>query len=267
MGFLLQDIRYGLRMLAKNPGFTAVAMLTLALGIGANTAIFTVVKSVLLSQLPVKNPNQLVLLSDPNASGMSMGSSDGNRELFTYAEFQAIGATNHTFSGVLAAQSSTQRMRVAAEAMGEETQGAPAYVSMVSGSYFPVLGVNAVLGRTFTTEVDEARDVNPVAVISYGFWQSRFAGARTVVGERIRIRNTSFDVIGVAPPRFLGITVGSAPDVWVPLTMQSEIVPGKDWLTVEKDPIEKTEWLQVLARMKPGVSLAQAKADAELVFQ
>jgi len=264
---LLQDLRFGIRMLAKSPGFTAVVVLTLALGIGANTAIFTVVNSVLLSRLPVKDPAQLVILSNPDAHGMNVGSQDGDRDLFTYAEFQAVRATNHSFSGVLAEQSGMDRMNVAVEASGQNTEGAPAFVSLISGSYFSVLGVDPVLGRTFTTEVDQTRDANPVAVISYTFWQSRFGGANSALGRKIRIRSTSYDVIGVAPQSFSGTTVGFAPDVWVPLTMQAEIYPGEDFLSVEKNPVEKTEWLQVLARRKPGVTLAQAKADAELTFQ
>ena len=265
MATVLQDVRYGIRMLLKNPGFTLIAVLTLALGIGANTAIFTMVNSVLLSALPVKDPSRLVVLTDPDSHGMSIGSQDGDRSLLTYAEFQAISERNHVFSGVLALDSGLRRINVAVE--GQNDEGAPASINMVSGSYFSVLGVNPVLGRTFTTEVDKVRDANPVAVISYAFWQGRLGGANPVLGRKIRIRSTSYDVIGVAPPQFRGVTIGFAPDVWVPLTMQTEIFPGEDFLSAEKNPVEKTEWLQVLARRKPGVTLAQAKADAELTFQ
>ena len=265
MQTLLQDIRYGVRMLVRNPGFTTVAVLTLALGIGANTAIFTVVNSVLLSTLPVKDPGQLTLLTNPDAHGMSMGSQDGDRDLLTYAEFQAISERNHAFSGVLALQSGQHRVNVSTE--GQNDEGAPASVNMVSGSYFSVLGVNPIVGRVFSTDVDKVRDANPVAVISYAFWQSRFGGANSILGRKIRIRRTSFDVIGVAPPQFRGVTIGFAPDIWVPLTMQTELYPGEDFLSAEKNPVEKTEWLQVLARLKPGVTLGQAKADAEVTFQ
>ncbi len=267
MGSFLQDIRYGLRMLARNPGFSAIAILTLALGIGANTAIFTVMNSVLLSPLPVKDPGQLVALTNPEAHGMSVGSQDGDRSLLTYAEFQAIRERNQVFSGVLAAQSGAHRMKVAVEGRAQNVEGSQAEINMVSGSFFPVLGVDAAIGRTFGAEVDAARDANPVAVISYGFWQSRFGGAKSAVGEKIQIGKTSCNVIGVTPPGFFGLSVGAAPDVYVPLTMQSEIEPGRDWLTVEKNPVEKTMWLQVFARLKPGVTVAQAKASAEVTFQ
>ena len=267
MSTLLHDLRYGLRMLAKNPGFTAVAVLTLALGIGANTAIFTVINSVLLSTLPVKDPRQLVVLTDPDSHGMSVGSEDGDRDLLTYPEFQELGERNQVFSGILAADSSVPRLVVAVEGSEQSGEGSPAYVGMVSGSYFSVLGVNAILGRTFTTDVDKLRDANPVAVISYHFWRSRFGGEPSVLGRKIRIRQASYEIIGVAPPRFFGETVGFAPDIWVPLTMQAEIFPGQDWLSPEKNPIEKTMWLQVMARLKPGVSVAQAKASINVTFQ
>ncbi|MGB7589825.1 MAG: ABC transporter permease [Terriglobia bacterium] len=267
MNTLLQDLRYGVRMLAKNPGFTAVAVLTLALGIGANTAIFTVINSVLLSTLPVKDPRQLVVLTDPDSHGMNVGNNSGDRELLTYPEFQELRERNQVFSGILAADSNVPKLMVAVEGSEQSSEGAPAYVGMVSGSYFSVLGVNAILGRTFTTEVDKLRDANPVAVISYTFWRSRFGGKPSVLGRRIRIRRASYEIIGVAPPRFFGETVGFAPDIWVPLTMQAEIFPGQDWLSLEKNPIEKTMWLQVMARLKPGVSVAQAKASINVTFQ
>jgi predicted permease len=267
MQTLWQDIRYGLRMLARNPGFSVIAVLTLALGIGANTAIFTVMNSVLLSALPVKDPGRLVALTSPDAHGMSNGSQDGDRDLLTYPEFQYMSAHNQVFTGVLGSQSGNDRMNVAVEGRDQTDGGSHASINMVSGSYFSILDVNPVIGRTFGTEVDASRDSNPVAVISYGFWQSRFGGAHTAVGSKIRIGKTSFTVIGVTPPDFFGITVGSAPDVYVPLTMQSEIAPGYDWLSVEKDPVEKIMWLQVFARLKPGVTVAQAKASAEVTFQ
>jgi predicted permease len=267
MQTFLQDIRFGLRMLVKNPGFTSVAILTLALGIGANTAIFSVINSVLLSSLPVKDPQQLVFLTDPDAHGMSVGSQDGDRSLLTYPEFQNIARDNQALSGVLAADSSNTRMSVTIESESQTGEGAPADVNLVSGSYFSVLGVTPVLGRFFGAEVDKARGANPVAVISHGFWQSRFGGDPSALGRKIRIRDTSYDIIGVTPPRFFGETVGFAPDIWVPLTMQAQVFPGHDFLSTEKNPVEKTEWLQVMGRLKPGVTVEQAKASLNVTFQ
>jgi len=264
-----QDLRYGVRMLVRSPGFTAVAVLTLALGIGANTAIFTVINSVLLNNLPVQHPEELVLLTNPDEQGGGIGFNDGVRDVLTYPEFQDIAHNNTVFSGVLAADSSTSSFPVEVEDAGKDAASvaAPAEVELVSGSYFSVLGVNPILGRAFTAEVDKLRDANPVAVISYGFWQARFAGASDVIGRKIRVLQTTYTVVGVTPPQFHGETSGANPEVFVPLSMQSEILPGRDYLSPETDPFEKTEWLQVIGRLKPGVSLSQARAAVTVEFQ
>jgi predicted permease len=264
---ILQDIRYAFHTLRKSPGFAAVAVLTLALGIGANTAIFTVINSVLLNNLPVSNPEQLVLLTNPDEQGRAIGFNDGVRYWLTYPEFQDIAQHNAVFSGVLAASSFTSSIPTAVEGSGGSVGAAPAEVELVSGSYFSVLGGNPILGRAFGTEVDNPRDANPVAVISYGFWQARFAGARDVIGQKLRILKTTYTVIGVTRPQFHGETVGANPEVFVPLSMQSEISPGRDYLSPETNHFSKTEWLQVIGRLKPGVSLAQARAAITVEFQ
>jgi predicted permease len=262
----VQDLHHGVRMLRKSPGFTVVAVLTLALGIGANTAIFSVINSVLLSNLPVKDPQQLVFLTHPDEQGLEIGFGDGERDFVTYPEFQQLERNNQVFSGLLAASNFTKRIAVELQTADSATNGAPAHISLISGSYFSVLGVTPILGRAFGTEVDKLRDANPLAVISYGFWRERFGGARDVIGRRIRILNSSYEVVGVAPPQFHGETVGANPDIWVPLTMQSEIFPGHDYLSQETNPFRKTEWLQAIGRLKPGVTLAQAKASIEVEF-
>jgi len=264
---LLQDIRFALRVLRKSPGFTMVAVLTLALGIGANTAIFTVINSVLLNNLPVKNPEQLVLLTNPDEQGRQIGFGDGVRDMLTYPEFQDIAQHNTVFSGVLAASSYTSSIPTAVNGTGGSGEAAPAHLKQVSGSYFSVLGVEPMLGRVFTEEVDNPRDANPVAVISYGFWQARFGGARDVIGRKVRVLRTTYTVIGVMPPQFHGETVGANPEIFVPLSMQREISPGRDFLSPETNHFSKTEWLQVVGRMKPGVNLAQAKAAIDVEFR
>ena len=261
-----RDLRFALRMLRKSPGFAAVAILTLALGIGANTAIFSVIHSVLLSNLPVRDPQQLVFLTHPDEQGLEVGFGDGDRDFVTYPEFQQLERDNQVFSGLLAASNFASRIPVELQAADSAANSAPARVSLISGSYFSVLGVTPILGRAFGPEVDKLRDANPVAVISYAFWQERFGGAGDVIGRRIRILNTSYEAVGVAPPQFHGETVGANPDIWVPLTMQSEIFPGQDYLSQETKPFRKTEWLQVIGRLKPGVTLAQAKAGIEVEF-
>ena len=263
---LLRDLKYSVRMLRKSPGFAAVAVITLALGIGANTAIFSVINSALLSNLPVKDPQQLVFLTQPDEQGLEIGFGDGDRDFLTYPEFRELERNNQVFSGLLGACNFTSSIPVEWQAGSSAGNGAPAHVSLVSGSYFSVLGVAPSLGRTFGAEVDQLRDANPVAVISYAFWQGRLGGAPGVIGHGIRILNTSYTVIGVAPPQFHGETVGANPDVWVPLTMQGEIFPGRDFLSLETQPMHKTEWLHVIGRLKPGVTLAQAKASIEVEF-
>jgi predicted permease len=267
MSTLLQDLKYGMRMLIKSPGFTAIAVLTLALGIGANTAIFSIINSVLLKNLPVPDPQQLVFLTNPDEQGAESGFGDGMRDFLTYAEFQDLERNNKVFSGLLGAASFPTYLAAEVENASESTEGAPTEIKLVSGSYFSVLGVKPILGNVFTTAVDGPRDANPVAVISYGFWQNRFAGARDVVGQKVRILQTTYEVIGVTPQEFHGETVGGNPGIWVPLSMESEVFPGRDYLTAETNHFHKTEWLQAIGRLKPGVTLEQAKAAMDVEFQ
>jgi len=254
-------------MLGKNPGFTLVAVLTLALGIGANTAIFSVVNSVLIRSLPVKETQQLVFLTNPDNQGMEQGFGDGNRDFLTYAEFQELARNNSALSGLAASASEGPKLSVGTENQGQISEGTPVQIGLVSGSYFSVLGVDPILGRLFTTEVDAVRDANPVAVVSWRFWQDQLDGNRAALGRKIRIRGTWFDVIGVTPAGFSGETVGLSTDVWVPLSMQSEIYPGRDYLSRETKPFHKTEWLQAIGRLKQGVGIDQANANLNAVFQ
>ena len=263
METVLKDIRYGIRNLLKRPGFTAIAVLTLGLGIGANTAIFSVVNAVLLRQLPVKDPQQLVFLSNPNRHGVNGGQETGDRRLFAYHEFEFFRDHSQVFSGVVAVQSTLPTMAIGIEAADKSEQTDRARVSMVSGDYFPVLGVNPVLGRTFTAEQDLAGRNNPLAVISYEYWKNRFGLDKDILGRRLRIGKTSFQIIGVTPPKFTGETVGFAPDVWVPLTMQAE----DHLLAAPKDVASKQMWLQVIARLKPGVTLEEAGASINVTLQ
>jgi predicted permease len=269
MGTLVQDVRYGIRLLAKNPGFTAIAILTLALGIGANTAIFSVLDSVLLRALPVEHSERLVLLTDPDAHGASFGSESGDRTLLAYSEFEYLRDHNEVFSGIFAADSSLPEVRAvfsntAAGASGPEES---IRVRLVSGGFFSTLGAKPAAGRFFSTEVDRARGGSPFAVISYALWKQRFALDPSAIGKTIQIRQTSFEIVGVAPPGFFGETVGEAPDAWVPAMMQDAIYPGHDLLTASQDLTNLHTWLQVMARLKPGVTPKQAKADINVVFK
>jgi predicted permease len=262
----LMDVRYALRMLRQNPGFTCVAILTLALGIGANTAIFSVINAVLLRTLPVRDPQQLVVLTDPEEEGVWVGSSDGERIMLTEHEFEGLRDQNEVFSGVFATCSSLRTANVSVGSNSSEV-GSPAKISMVSGTYWSVLGIEPLKGTMFGPEVDQGLGAHPVAVISYAFWQRRMQQDRAAVGRQLRVRQTVFDIVGVMPPDFTGITVGESPDIWVPIMMQQQIAPGSDWLTWKPGAFAKTMFLQVVGRLKPGVSVEQARASINVTFQ
>src|SRR5277367_3588771 len=270
----MQDVRFAFRTFLKNPGFTLLAVLTLALGIGANTAIFTVLDSVLLRSLPVAQPQQLVVLTDPDAHGMSNGSEGGERKLLAYSEFEYFRDHNEVFSGIFASDSTVMPLSViisdstGSAASPESATHHSAKVRLVSGGYFPTLGVQPVIGRAFGPEVDRSRNSSPFAVISHTFWRDRLGLDPQVLNRKIEIGNTSFEIIGVAPAGFFGETVGESPDIWVPATMQAAVYPGDDLLSAfPSGNIDQKMWLQVIARLKPGVSFEQAKANANVVLQ
>jgi predicted permease len=260
---LLQDLRYALRMLRKNPGFSAIAVLTLALGIGANTALFSVINAILLRTLPVPDPQQLAVLTDPEASGQQFGLQDGERRMLTYHEFEGLRDNNQVFSGIFSFTTSpfSAPVAISASETGSQTQ-----VSLVSGAYFGVLGVEPQIGHTFSTEVDQGLGGHPQAVLSYAFWQQRMGQDAGIIGRKIKIRQTTFDVIGVMPASFTGIVVGDAPDMWVPLTMQMAVNPGMDMLTQPPGRIRRVMFLHVVGRLKPGVNLTQANAAINITF-
>ena len=267
---LAQDVRFALRILRKNPGFTTVAVLTLALGIGANTAIFSLLDSVLLRALPVPHPEQLVLLTDPNDHGGSFGSQGGDRTLLAYSEFQYLRDHNAAFSSIFAADSQLPNLDVSIgdSSLGSEKRTETARVRLVSGGYFTTLGVRPAAGRLFANEVDAVRGGSPVAVISYGLWRRRFALDPSVLGKTIQIRTVSFEIVGVTEPRFFGETVGESPDVWIPITMQDAVYPGHDLLSPSPRGLLNTYiWLQVMGRLKPGVSVVQAGTSLNIVFR
>jgi predicted permease len=269
MANLWQDLRFALRILAKNPGFTLIAVLTLALGIGANTAIFSFLDSVLLRSLPVPHPEQLVTLSDPDDHGSSYGSEGGDRSLLAYSEFEYFRDHNEVFSEIFAADSSLPQLEVTVpdRSSGTGAQKESARVRLVSGDYFSTLRVTPAAGTFFTREVDGARGGSPIAVLSYAFWKQRFGLDPLALGKTLQIHETSFQIVGVTPPGFFGETVGDLPDLWIPMMMQDSIYPGRDLLTPSKDLTNMHIWLQVMARLKPGVTPEQAKASINVVFK
>jgi predicted permease len=261
---MTQDFRHAVRVLAATPGFTAVAVLSMALGIGANTAIFSLLNGLLMSTLPVRHPHELVLLTDPGSSGVLAGSQDGERSLITYAEFRQLQEQNTTFAALMASASALQRVepRVAGGRNPEEVA-----LRLVSTSYFATLGVPAVLGRTFDASHEPAAGAAPHAVISHEYWQRRFGGRPDVLGRTIALRGGVLSIIGVAPHSFLGETIGERPDAWVPLAMQATVLPGRDWLHDRPGNVEKVMWLHAFGRLRPGVSRERAQADANVIFK
>jgi putative ABC transport system permease protein len=248
MNTLLQDLRYGLRMLAKNPGFTAVAVVTLALGIGANTAIFSLVNAVLLRPIAgIASPEGLVQLGRRHLKNGAWIDFD----TISYPNYKDYRDRNHVFERLAAFRNLAADL--SADARVERIEGA-----VVTGNYFQALDVKAALGRTFLPEEDEVPGSHPVAVISYGLWQRRFGGDRNLLGKTIRINSHSFVLVGVTPQGFKGTQLDQPVDTWVPMAMASEIVPPflKGWTDVRQ-----ANWLQAVGRLRPGVSLKQAQAD------
>ena len=257
-----QDLRFGLRMMRNSPGFTLVAVLSLALGIGGNTAIFSLMNAVMLRSLPVQEPDRLVLFGIGHWSGIVDSLPDKSWQLFSYPFYRDVQHNNAVFSGVAAMMSlpNDTRAVVSGNAAAE-----PVHARLVSGTYFDVLGVKPVAGRTFTDAEDQAPGAHPVAVISYSWWQRRFARDPSVVGKALAIGATVYKIIGVAPPEFFGTQVGESPDLWIPLAMNAQLPPGWGGDKALAEPLFQS--LYILARLKPGATAAQAGAQVNLIFK
>ncbi|MGD0010886.1 MAG: ABC transporter permease [Terriglobia bacterium] len=272
-----QDVRYGLRMLAKSPGFTAVVVLSLSLGIGANTAIFSLIDAVMLKMLPVRNPEQLTLLNWAAqgslrimpANGIihslsgNMGQDKTGRftsTSFSYPTFEQIHAHNDVFSKVFAfADPDPVNFNVTGQAEWADAE-------LVSGDYFSGLGLAAVVGRTIT-EADDKAGAAPVAMISYGYWERRFGREPSVVGRAITINNVPFTIIGVTAPEFFGLQPGRSLDVWLPIHTQPQVEPS--WTEEGRSKFIRRDdwWVLIMGRLKPGIGEQQARAALEVAFQ
>ena len=256
---MFQDIRYGIRILLKKPGFTAIAVLSLALGIGANTAIFSLLDAVLIKTLPVEQPQQLVLFGNGQDQGMTNSFPHESWHLFSYPFYRQVQQRTDVFSGVASLLSMPWNVHGFVETGGEIEQ---MEVQLVSGSYFPVLGVNAGLGRVLTEADDQNPGGHPVAVVSYAWWQQRLGGNPAAVGKTITIDNIAYTIVGVAPRDFFGTTVGAAPDLYVPLAMEKQMPPAH-W---DGRNAEDVQHLYIIGRLKPGVTEQQAQAAVNLLF-
>jgi predicted permease len=265
MNNLWQDIRYGLQMLVKNPGFTAVAVLTLALGVGANTALFSVVDEVLLKKLAVQEPDRLVLLTWTSSKEFSPGGYTGNtsrdpvtgltvRTSFPYPSFVRLREQQSALSDVFAFGSVS--FNVNADGQADVAEG-----QAVSGNYYAALGVPAFLGRMISDSDDQA-GARPVAVLSHRFWQRRFGSDMSVVGKQVNLNNVAFTIIGVTPAQFRGTSqVGSSQDVSIPIAWEQQV-------SGERSRMKGAGiyWLRIMGRLKPGATAAQVQAGFESVF-
>jgi putative ABC transport system permease protein len=261
---LLKDLRYAARQFTRNPIFTLVAVASLAIGIGANTAIFSVLNAAMLKSLPVRDPQTLVMLTDPNTSGVSAGLNPGERGMLSYAEFVQIRDHSETLASLCVAQAQMNRwqVRIGGGAQ-EEARG-----KLVSEEYFSVLGVEPAIGRFFNRDEAKSPGQDPYAVISYDYWQKRFGGNVSVLGTPIKMLGATLTVIGVAAPGFTGESVAETPDFWMPMMMQNAVMPGRDWLHEDlSKSIEKVMWLHAFGRLKPGVTRARAQTEIDVLFR
>jgi predicted permease len=242
------EFRYAVRSLSKSPVFTLVAGLSLALGIGANTAVFTMMDHVLLALLPVQNPKELVQLREV---GQNYGSNSGMNVL-SYPIYEDFRDRNQVFAGILCHDQTPVSV-----SFGDRNERAAA--ALVSGTFFPTLGVRPALGRLFTPEEDRTRGGPPLAVLAYDYWRTRFASDPSILGKELLVNGQKLTIIGVAQPGFEGLERLFPTQIYLPVTMSKEF-SGRSL------DDRRSRWLQVFARLKPGISRANAKASLQPLF-
>jgi|HubBroStandDraft_6_1064221.scaffolds.fasta_scaffold23451_2 predicted permease len=244
-----RDFKYALRTLARTPGFTAIAILTLALGIGANTAIFTLLDQILLRLLPVKNPQELVLLT---MRGRHYGSNWGGNAI-SHPMFRDFQAHNEVFSDMFS------RFPFSAS-LSFNGQAERVDLELVSGTYFSTLGLNPYLGRVFTPEDDRLPDAYPYVVLNYAYWKSRFSSDPGIVGKDLTLNNYKMIVVGVLQPGFDGVELGRSPKLFVPIMMEKEVLVGNPNDMLKE---RRNRWVNAFGRLKPGITREQAKASLQ----
>ena len=262
---IAKDLRYALRQFARNPAFTFVAVMSLALAIGANASIFGVLNAALLCKLDVPHPEQLVMLTDPGASGVSVGAQTGqDRALLTYPEFAELSRRTTTLSSMCASESELRRWTVRIAAGGSEN----IYGRLISEDCFAMFGIQPAIGRFFSADDTRGEASDPYTVISHDYWRRRFGGSPSALGSTLRFRGVALTIIGVAPRGFTAGTVGDSPEFWLPMTMEPEVLPGRDWLHEDMSRnLEKVMWLQVFGRLRPGVTIAAAQSEMTVLFR
>jgi predicted permease len=255
---LVQDIRFALRGFVRNPGFTLVAVLTLALGVGANTAIFSVINAVMFRTLPVRQPEQLVQVG----FGGKRNATSYVGESFSYPLFKDLRRENQSFSE-LTAFDSWDSFEVEPEDKSLNSPGTPIKGQLVSANFFSMLGLNAVIGRTFAENEESSDGGSPVAVISYAVWEHNFARDPHVIGTKLLVRGTPLVVIGVAPRHFSGVNPGKNFGVWIPLTMATQVLSSPHFSLTDVN----TNWLSLVGRLKPDLAPGPASERLDGLFQ
>src|SRR5882724_11825260 len=253
METLFKDIRYAIRGLLKRPGFTAIAVITLALGIGANSTIFSVVNATLLQPLPVSFPENLVFVFNGQPGSV-----------FSYPDYSELRDQNKVFDGMIAWGGITA-------SLNSNDQTDLVTGAIVTGNYFDVLGVRPALGRVISPEDDKTPGGHQVTVISHGLWQRRFAGDQNIVGRQLLLNGQSFTIIGVAPAEFGGAQLGVVRDLYVPMMMQATMRPPRAGYSGEMNPdllkVRGNRWLFSVGRLKPGVTAEQARAALAIIVK
>ena len=258
MDAILKDLRYAIRTLLKRPGFTLVAVLTLGLGIGANTAIFTLVNAVIFKPLPVANPQELVLFDDSPSEGTSNGDPpSGQVKLFSYSGYKYFREHDQSYQSLAAFRSGEARLSVrrSGSESGESAQRAQGH--LVAGNYFSTLGVNPLLGRVLA-QSDDQPAAHAAVVMSYGQWKDQWKSDPNVVNQDVILNGATYTVVGIMPPDFFGVRVRRSPDFWIPLVFQPQIELRQSYLNADE-----YYWLNFVGRLKPGVTLTQAQANGK----
>jgi len=247
------DLRFSARSFLRSPSFTATAVLSLALGIGATTALYSLLDQVVRRALPVHDPERLVLIDWKG--DQATVNAFGSYNLMSYPICRDLQMQERFFEGVLCRAATTVSLSTGGESK-------PAAAEIVSGAYFSVLGVNPALGRLLTMDEDQVPGASPVVVLSYDFWKTQLAGAQDVVGHKMLVNRHPMTVVGVAAPAFRGIDVGEVPWLWIPAAMSAETIPGFNRMLDRR-----VKWMQVLGRLRPDVTLAQAQAGLQPWFK
>jgi predicted permease len=249
-----EDVRFGLRTLRKSPGFTTVAVLTLALGIGANTAIFSLTDQILLERLPVGHPEQLALLSSTEAKWGRTHTDYDLTTSFSYPMYKDLRDHNEVFSGLLTCF--PVEVSVVAHGSAQIAHG-----ELVSGNFFSVLGARPTLGRVFSSADETVPGANPVTVLNYAYWTEHFGGDRSILNQTVNLNGFPFTIVGVARPGFNMIQAGAKPDVYVPITMKAQMTPGWNGLADHSD-----YFLPIVGRLEAGITLDRAEAGLQPLF-